>query len=166
MPTTTETRGISNGVQAAVVVALFLAGCAAENREAELSLLESYMKNFTALAVPSAFKSMSSSLDEQEKRLYSLKGEISEDFFSRYERMLSVTRLTIQPKRNADDLRAIADYIRSVTGQAAPSGDNDLIVAAAFALSEEVLRLDMEVSGESDREKVRKKYADLMRPGK
>src|SRR5687768_7658132 len=105
MPTATVTRRISNGVQAAVVVALFLAGCAAESREAELSLLESYMKNFTAIAVPSAFKSMSSSLDEQEKRLESLKDEVSEDFFDRYKRMLSVTRLTIQPNRNANDSR-------------------------------------------------------------
>jgi hypothetical protein len=41
--------------------------------------------------------------------------------------------------------------------------DFNLIASSAFAFNEEMLRLDMLLDGETDREKVRAKYAEKFR---
>ena len=124
-------------------------------------LLETYLDDITGLAgSPSA---MLEALDQQESRLTSLKGQVPDAFIERYQRLLKTTRLVMAQKRNGQETEQIAAFVQSVTGRKPAGGDNNLILAAAAAFSEEVLRLDMLLDGETDLNKVRARYADRLR---
>ena len=137
-----------------------LLGCRSQSNEAAHALLEAYMENATGFAGAPA---MTTALDDQESKLASLKGQLPQAFHDRYQRLIDITRLTIAPTIDGPSRQQIAEYVQSVTGTPPPEGANNLTISAAFAFSEEVLRLDMLLDGETDRDKVREKYAEIIR---
>lgn len=144
-----------------LLLSLFLAGCQSRPNDAAHALLETYMDDVTGMVGgPSA---MLKSLDAQEDKVASLGGQVPDAFIDRYRRLIATTRLVAAKKRDERETQQIAAFVQSVTGNAAPSGDNNLIIAAAAAFSEEVLRLDMLLDGETDRHKVRAHYAERLR---
>ena len=145
-----------------LLLTLFLAGCQSRPNDAAHALLETYMDDVTGMVGgPSA---MLQSLDAQERTLVSLKGEVPDAFIDRYRRLIATTRLVVAKKRDERETRQIAAFVESITGNAAPAGENNLIIAAAAAFSEEVFRLDMLLDGQTDRNKVRARYAERLRP--
>ena len=138
-----------------------LLGCQSRPNDAAHTLLETYIDDITGLAGSS--EAMLKSLDRQESKVASLNGVVPGAFIEGYRRLITATRLALAKKRNERDNEQIAAFVKSVTGTAPPPGDNNLIIAAAGAFSEEVLRLDMLLEGETDRDKVRVRYAERLR---
>ena len=85
-------------------------------------------------------------MDQQETKLHALKGELPEDFYNRFDRLLAVTRLSVVPKGDDKTREQVAAYIKSVTGSA-PQQEKDLRMSAALAFSEEAVRLEMQLDG-------------------
>src|SRR5262245_19585466 len=139
-------------------------GCRSQSNEAAHALLEAYMVNVTGMSAGAT--AMTSALDDQERKLSTLKGQLPHDFHDRYQRLIDITRLAIMPSIDGPSRQQIAEYVQSVTGTPPAEGENNLTIAAAFAFSEEVLRLDMLLDGETDRDKVREKYAEIIRAKK
>jgi hypothetical protein len=127
-------------------------------------LLNAYMDDATGSAA--GITGMIQDLDQQQSKLGALKGQVPEAFYDRYERLIATTRLAVAPSRDEHSSQEIAAYVQSVTGTPAPAGENNLTIAAARAFSEEVLRLDMLLDGETNRDKVREKYAERLRSKK
>ena len=145
----------------AILFTLCLTGCQSRPNDAAHALLETYMDDMTGLA--GSAEAMLKSLDELEGKVASLKGQVPDAFIERYRRLATTARLLVAKKRDQHETQQLTDFVKSVTGTAPPAGENNLIIAAAGALSEEVLRLDMLLDGETDRDKVRKRYADRLR---
>jgi hypothetical protein len=119
-------------------------------------------------------------LDDLAREAESNKESLSAEFHDRFGELVEMTRISIA-SNNADERKRLSAYIEKTTGapvqEKSPSefdkqmefltgkpipDDVNLTIAAAFAFSEEVLRLDMLLDGETDREKVRKKYAEKL----
>jgi hypothetical protein len=144
-----------------LLLGLFLLGCQSRPHDAAHALLETYMDDVTGMVGgPSA---MLKSLDAQEREVDSLRGQVPNDFIDRYRRLIATTRLVVARKPDERETQQIAAFVQSVTGKAAPSGESKLTIAAAAAFSEEVFRLDMLLDGETDRNKVRARYAERLR---
>jgi hypothetical protein len=138
-----------------------LLGCQSRPYDAAHVLLETYMDDVTSMVGgPSA---MLKSLDAQESELASLKGQVPDVFIERYCRLIAMTRLVVAKKPEGRETQQIAEFVQSVTGKAAPSGYNSLIISVAAAFSEEVLQLDMLLDGETNLNKVRARYAERLR---
>jgi hypothetical protein len=147
------------------LLTLLLLGCqSGKPNEAAHALLEDYIDDVTGFA--GSASGMMKSLANHESRVDSLKGQVPGTFILRYRRLLAATRLLIAQKRDERETQQIVDFVKSVTGISPPADDNKLIVAAAGALSEEVLRLDMLLDGETDLNKVRLRYAERLRARK
>jgi hypothetical protein len=145
-----------------LLLTLLLLGCQSRRpNEAAHALLEAYIDDVTGFA--GSAPTMMKSIADQETRVDSLKGQVPGAFIHRYRRLLAATRLLIAQKRDERETQQIVDFVRSVTGISPPVDDNKLIVAGAGALSEEVLRLDMLLDGETDVNKVRLRYAERLR---
>jgi hypothetical protein len=144
-----------------LLLTLFLTGCQSRPNDAAHVLLETYMDGVTGFAGSS--DAMLKSLDEQESGIASLKGQVPDAFIDRYRRLITTTRLVVAKKRDDRETQQIASFVQSVTGATPPAGENNLIIAAAGAFGEEVLRLDMLLDGETDRNKVRARYAERLR---
>jgi hypothetical protein len=143
-----------------LLLTFLLLACQPRPNDAAHALLETYMDDVTSLAgSPSR---MLKSLDAQESKVASLRGQVPDDFIDRYHRLIAMTRLVVAKKHDERETQQIDEFVHSVTGKAAPSGDNNLTIAAAAAFSEEVLRLDMLLDGETDRNKVRARYAERL----
>ena len=120
-------------------------------------------------------------LDELDNKAQSLKGQLPPDFYERFRRLIATTRLSIAPNPDEHSREQINAYIQTITGAPPPKGDTDLetsiqsltgkaskgdmnlTISAAFAFSEEALRLNMLLDGETNREKARQKYAEKLR---
>jgi len=145
-----------------LLLTLPLLGCQSRPNDAAHALLETYMDDLTGMV--GGTSAILKSLDVQESQVASLRGQVPEAFIDRYARLIATTRLVVAKKPDSRETQQIAAFIKSVTGHAAPSSDNNLIIAAAAAFSEEVIRLDMLLDGEADRDKVRARYAERLRP--
>jgi hypothetical protein len=162
-----------------VLIVTISQGCQSRSREAAHLLLDQYFEN--SLSIKETAASKTRVLDELEKNARALKGQIPDEFSKRYLRLVDMTRLSIATNMDAQARQQLADYIESITGAAPPKGDSsfdasiqflrgapsrldfNLIASSAFAFNEEMLRLDMLLDGETDREKVRAKYAEKFR---
>ena len=138
-----------------------LLGCQSRPNDAAHTLLETYMDDITGMAGSS--EAMLKSLDEQESKIATLKGAVPDAFIERFGRLIAATRLVVAKKRDERESEQIVVFVKSVTGNAPPAGDNNLIIAAASAFADEILRLDMLLDGETDRDKVRTRYAERIR---
>lgn len=149
-------------ILATILLALSL-GCQTAQQPNAIAhaLLNTYMDDATGSAA--GLNGMIKDLDEEESKLVALKGQVPEAFYDRYQRLIATTRLAIAPSRDEHSNQQIASFVQSVTGTPAPAGENELTVAAARAFSEEVLRLDMLLDGETNRDKVRERYAERLR---
>jgi len=154
-------------------------GCSGRSDEAAHQLIEDYMAISTN--VKTKGPEVRRVLDELQSRAQSLKGELREDFYDRYHRLIEMSRLSFETKLDDSGRQQLADYIQSITGAppargdgrleatvqsltgAPPKFDLDFTISAAFACGEEALRLEMLLDGETDREKARKALADKIR---
>lgn len=151
-----------------------LGGCRSASNVAAHKLLDRYFENELATVSAPAKRRV---LDELQTETRELKGKLPDNFYDRYARLVEITRLSLLPDIDANQRGQIVAYIQSITGQAPAKagtgleslqsltgrpakGDINLAIAEAFAFSEEVIRLDMLLDGETDREKVRQKYAE------
>jgi hypothetical protein len=160
-----------------VLAACVAYGCGASSNEAAHKLIEDYMATSTSVERKAEHPK---ALDELQSRAQSLKGQLPEDFYVRYQRLIEMSRLAIS-KLDDNGRQQLAGYIQSITGApptrgdptfaanitsltgAAPSPDMDLAISAAFACGEEALRLEMMLDGETDHEKARKNLAEKLR---
>jgi hypothetical protein len=153
------------GVVSAVLIAALCLGCGSQSNEAAQQLLDDYMVLVTDVQGTAASKT--TVLDELSQRAetHSDQGRLPSDFYRRYQDMIDATRLSIAPGNDEDareDARVkLTKYIESITG-APPPTEINLTVSAAFAISEEAVRLSMLLSGETDPEKARQKYAERL----
>ena len=153
-------------------------GCSGRSDEAAHQLIEDYMAMSTTVKTGPEVRRV---LDELQSRAESLKGELREDFYARYHRLIEMSRLSFETKLDNNGRQQLTDYIQSITGAppargdgrleatvqsltgAPPKIDLDFTISAAFACGEEALRLEMLLDRETDREKARKTLADKIR---
>lgn len=143
------------------LLAVFALGCQSKPNAAGHELLNAYMDSATGMGGSPA--AMMKALDEQDSKVDSLKGRVPDSFIKRYHRLINATRLAIAQTRDDRARQQIAEFVQSVTGMAPPLDDKKLTIAAAGAFSEEVLLLDMLLDGETNRNKVREKFAERLR---
>jgi hypothetical protein len=146
------------------VVLLSPSGCASRDNKEAAELLDGYLK--MTMAPPSGkgnAERMSSELDMLGKKADSAKDKLPGNFHERYKRLVAMTQLSIAPAESAGDLKEVADYIKTIHGSAPRMSVPELTIAAAFAFSEELVRLEMLQSGETDHDKAK---ASLFARGK
>jgi hypothetical protein len=161
---------------AVMFLTAIVTGCAQSNETAH-KLLEGYMEN--AVSVQTKADAKLRVLDDLAKEAESNKENLPAVFHQRFMELLEMTKLSIGSTLDADDRKKLSAYIEKITGaplqEKSPDAfekqmqaltgkpipnDVNITIAAAFAFSNEVVRLDMLLDGETDPEKVRKKYAE------
>src|SRR5262245_7956596 len=105
-----------------VLLAFFLPGCQSRPNDAGHSLLETYMDDLTEMAGSSS--AMLKCLDLQESKAASLQGQVPDTFIDRFRRLIATTRLVVAKKRDERETQQIAAFVQSVSGNAAPPGEN------------------------------------------
>lgn len=136
----------------------FLCGCGAQTDDASHQLLYNYLNSIASPGVRHTAEGTISAMDDQQAKLHALKGQLPEDFYNRFDRLLATTRLSVEPKSDDKADAQISAYIKSVTGSLPPEGKN-LRTSAAAAFSEEAVRLEMQLDGETNWDKASQKLA-------
>ena len=146
---------------ALVVFLVALWGCASQSDEAAHQLLYDYIDSMSN--VNGTAEAKIKAVDEQRTRLHSLKGQMREDFYDRFESLLATTRLSFAPETDGASREQVVTYIKSITGSSPSTQGMDLTIAEAFAFSEEAVRLQMLLDGETNHEKAKKKFAEQLK---
>jgi hypothetical protein len=123
-----------------LVLAFAFPSCLSQSAGVGESLLDDYIK-VTAVsnARDVSTRKMRSALDELDGRIQALRGEVPEEFFVRYRRLIDVTRTVIAEKQDEDSRAKILEYVKATTG-AVPT-ERELIAATAEACTREVSNL-------------------------
>jgi hypothetical protein len=136
-------------------------GCGSQSNEAAHELVYDYVDSISNPSLSHTAAGTIKAIEEKEGKLHALKAQLPEDFYNRFERLLAATKLSVAPNTDAAAKDQLSKYIQSVTGSSPPPGMN-LTVSAAFAFSEESVRLAMKFDGETDQEKEKQKLAEYL----
>lgn len=147
-------------------------GGAAAMKKAGYTLLDMYVKSFQEMAA------QGTSLEELEKNLQTMAaeakkakeaGEINLVFYSRYARILAMTKLLVQPDQGNILIpvidREVTDFLLDITGEepiAYKAGGRPAIGQVANALAEEIINLQIYLDTLDKREAMRKKLDEAV----
>jgi hypothetical protein len=123
------------------------------------ALLDQYMGTVDQVAKGGSLEELAPQLAEQGRKAAELKatGAVSDEFFSRHQRLLQVTRAATTPAPGEAEKKTILDFLDSVEGKKERVLEGGLAQIGP-ALVEEILSLHMLADGTSDRAAARQKY--------
>lgn len=130
-----------------ILLALVLQSCSSNKNssnknEAGVALVDDYLKaTGHSSARDVSTTTMLAALEELDGRAQTVEQQVPQEFYGRYRRLLSVTKMVITPKRDDNTTQEIREYVRDITGDTPTGGDNDLIGASANAFVIETQRL-------------------------
>jgi len=153
---------ISKSRLAPAILFAILCGCGSQTDDAAHQLLYNYVDSIANPGIRHTAEGTISAMQEQETKLHALKGQLPEDFYNRLDRLMAATRLSVATKTDDKASQQVSAYIQSITGSLPPEG-RDIRISAASAFSEEAVRLEMKLNGETDREKASQKLAQHLK---
>jgi len=153
---------------AAVALILFSLSCtekAGKDYTQAHALLDHYVLAFRQLAMQgSGMEIILEDLKKMKSDLDAMKSKVPADFYTRCDRLLKVSRLTVTPDPEGNLRPAIEKeikaFIKDVEGRDIEEELQGGLAEVATAFVEEVLNLHMLLEGMQDRKAARKKYLE------
>jgi hypothetical protein len=152
----------------AVALVLFSLSCSEKTKPSYTeghALLDRYVLSFKELAMQgSGVEFFLEDLTKLKSDLDAMKSKVPGDFYTRCDRLLKVSRLTVTPdpegKLRPTIEKEIKAFLHDIEGRDLEKELEEGLAVVAPAFAEEVLNLHMLLAGMKDRKAARKKYLE------
>jgi hypothetical protein len=152
----------------AVALVLFSLSCSEKTKPSYTeghALLDRYVLSFKELAMQgSGVEFFLEDLTKLKSDLDAMKSKVPGDFYTRCDRLLKVSRLTVTPdpegKLRPTIEKEIKAFLHEIEGRDLEKELEEGLAVVAPAFAEEVLNLHMLLAGMKDRKAARKKYLE------